>query len=168
MSNEWFCKIMGDEWGPLSTEELRVIARRGPLTRNDLVRRSESGSWVRGELVNGLFDDAVSAAASGKNVALSESRALPAKRSVRRSFARKYWVYVGDHTAGPFTDAQTAATGGRRQTKAPLPHQRKSHPLGSSFARRRIDVWQRPAPLLAGRIDHEVEPGQRVFAHIGG
>jgi hypothetical protein len=109
MSTEWFCKIMGDEWGPVSTEELRAIARRGPLTRNDLVRRSESGTWVRGEIVQGLFEDSTSGptgATCSPTRAITKSRGLPARRSVLQNCARKFWVQVGDHTAGPFTDSQ--------------------------------------------------------------
>ncbi|MEX2316749.1 MAG: GYF domain-containing protein [Pirellulales bacterium] len=106
MSTEWFCKIMGDEWGPLSDEELIAVARRGPLTRNDLVRRSGSGNWVRGEVIQGLFDDADPATIATAKRAVTRSGGLPAKRSVRQSCARKYWVQVGDHTAGPYTSSQ--------------------------------------------------------------
>ena len=168
MSTEWYCKIMGDEWGPLSTEELRAIARRGPLTRNDLVRRSDSGTWVRGELVNGLFDDALSAAALGKKVALSDSRALPANRSVRQSFARKYWVYVGDHTAGPFTDAQLrqlAADGKLKRhyliSENHIRWVRASHVSGLTFGK------SRPRNS-AEESTTRSNPASGVLAHVGG
>ena len=55
MATEWYCKIMGDEWGPMSSQELMAVAQRGRLTRNDTVRRGADGTWVRAEVVKGLF-----------------------------------------------------------------------------------------------------------------
>ena len=56
MATEWFCKIMGEEWGPMSAQELIAVARRGRLTRDDNVKRGDQGTWVRAEVVRGLFN----------------------------------------------------------------------------------------------------------------
>ncbi len=56
MATEWFCKIMGDEQGPMTAAELHTLARAGRLTIDDLVRKHADGSWVRAENVIGLFD----------------------------------------------------------------------------------------------------------------
>jgi GYF domain 2 len=56
MATEWFCKIMGDEQGPLSAGQLQALARSGRLTIDDVVRKHADGTWVRAENVIGLFD----------------------------------------------------------------------------------------------------------------
>ena len=56
MATHWFCKIMGDELGPMSAGELQAIARSGQLAIDDLVRKHADGTWVRAENVIGLFD----------------------------------------------------------------------------------------------------------------
>jgi hypothetical protein len=56
MATQWFCKIMGDEQGPMSASELQTIARSGQLAIDDLVRKHSGGTWVRAENVIGLFD----------------------------------------------------------------------------------------------------------------
>jgi hypothetical protein len=104
MSTEWYCKIMGEERGPISTAELVTVARRGPLTRNDVVRRGASGTWVRAEVVDGLFEKSVPTTGTPKPTV--QGRGAPAKRSVSHKCARKYWVQLEDRTAGPFTAAQ--------------------------------------------------------------
>jgi hypothetical protein len=106
MSSEWFCRIMGDEWGPMSEDELVAVARRGRLTRNDMVREGKTGTWVRGEVVQGLFEHKVPASTGAAPRSLTGSKGLPARRSVRQNCARKYWVQVGENTAGPFTGSQ--------------------------------------------------------------
>lgn len=56
MAANWFCKIMGDEKGPLTATELQEIARSGGLGIDDLVRSEAHSTWVRAENVVGLFD----------------------------------------------------------------------------------------------------------------
>jgi len=47
---------MDEVWGPMTAQELALVARRGRLTRDDLVRQGEKGTWVRAEIVAGLFN----------------------------------------------------------------------------------------------------------------
>jgi hypothetical protein len=83
---------------------LIAIARRGRLSRDDLVRRSADGNWMRAELVRGLFNTPpVAVTATSPQVAVSGRAPLPAKRSMSSVRIRKYWVMVGKETAGPFT-----------------------------------------------------------------
>lgn len=56
MATQWFCKIMGDERGPMTAVELHQLARAGGLAIDDLVRKHADGTWVRAENVIGLFD----------------------------------------------------------------------------------------------------------------
>lgn len=104
MSTEWFCKIMGEQWGPMSSQELMAVASRGRLTRDDVVRKGANGTWVRAELVKGLFNTAPPAVTATSNRAAVPGRTpSPAKRSVRVIRIRQYWVKVGNDTAGPFS-----------------------------------------------------------------
>ena len=115
MATEWFCKIMGVERGPMSSQELMALARGGRLRRQDLVRKG--GTWVRAEMVQGLLFEAPAPPASppAPCVALSGGRPpLPAKRSIRQIRLPQYWVKVGAEIAGPFSQVklrQLAAKG---------------------------------------------------------
>jgi hypothetical protein len=103
MASEWYCRIMGEEWGPMSTMELVAVARRGRLSRDDQVRRADHDTWVRAELVRGLLNVApVSKTVTSDRLVAAIKQALPAKRSVRKSVPTQYWVRIDDKTAGPF------------------------------------------------------------------
>jgi hypothetical protein len=115
MASEWFCRIMGEEWGPMSARELLVVARRGRLTRNDVVRRGATGTWVRAEVVKGLFDSTVAApTATSDRLAIALRQAKPAQRSVRHARTTQYWIHNGKAITGPFNSQklrQLAAQG---------------------------------------------------------
>jgi GYF domain 2 len=115
MATEWFCRIMGDEWGPMSARELLAVARRGRLTRDDVVRRTATGTWVRAEVVKGLFDSSVQGpTATSQRVAIAVRQAMPAQRSVRQVRATQYWIHNGKVITGPFSSRkirQLAAEG---------------------------------------------------------
>ena len=115
MATEWFCRIMGEEWGPMSARELVAVARRGRLTRDDVVRRGATGTWVRAEIVDGLCNTpAPASTVTSHRVAIAGRLATPAKRSVGKIRATQYWVHDGQRTAGPFTSQklrQLAAAG---------------------------------------------------------
>jgi len=42
---EWYCRIMGTEFGPLTAEDLINIYRSGQLAPHDLVRHGADGQW---------------------------------------------------------------------------------------------------------------------------
>jgi hypothetical protein len=52
---EWYCRVSGKEWGPLSTDGLQNIVRRGRLSPQDQVKNGENGDWVLAESIEGLF-----------------------------------------------------------------------------------------------------------------
>jgi GYF domain 2 len=108
MATEWFCKIMGEEWGPMSQQELVAVARRGRLTRDDNVKRGDQGTWVRAEVVRGLFNSPpIAATVTSDRLVAAVQRAAPAKRSVVLSIdPMRYWIkigQVGTRVAGPFS-----------------------------------------------------------------
>ena len=51
----WYCAIDGQQYGPLSTEELRDLAEQGRLRPTDHVRPTESDQWTKAAKVRGLF-----------------------------------------------------------------------------------------------------------------
>lgn len=108
MATEWFCRIMGEEWGPMSAQELMAVARWGRLSRDDTVRRGNSGTWVRAEMVQGLFSSSLAAATTilSKRVSATAQKPTPAKRSVRNLPKSQYWVNIGQRIAGPFSGTQ--------------------------------------------------------------
>ncbi|MEX2091137.1 MAG: GYF domain-containing protein [Pirellulales bacterium] len=135
MATEWFCRIMGDEWGPMSAQELVAVARYGRLTRDDVVRRGATGTWVRAEIVEGLMNTPAPApTVTSRRVAIARQQATPAKRSVAKArpakhqppthaapthaAADQYWIHNGKKKAGPFSGQklrQLAAAGALRR-----------------------------------------------------
>jgi hypothetical protein len=107
MATEWYCRIMSEEWGPMSEQELIAVARRGRLARDDTVKRGNAGTWVRAELVRGLFNSPPAATtATSDRVVAAIQQAAPAKRSVRSVVPTRYWIKMGPkgtRVAGPFS-----------------------------------------------------------------
>ena len=67
MAAEWYCKVSGKTFGPVSAEQLKTLASQGKLTPRHEVRRGTDGSWVPADRVKGLFakpSDATTAAAA--------------------------------------------------------------------------------------------------------
>jgi hypothetical protein len=97
---------MGDEWGPMSAEELMAVARRGRLTRHDTVRRGSNGTWVRAEVVKGLFSAESPAPTATSDRSIKPRLATPAKRSLQPMRETKYWVKIRNRIDGPYSAAQ--------------------------------------------------------------
>jgi len=107
MATEWFCKIMGEEWGPMSSGELQAIARWGRLTRDDIVRSGADGAWVRAELVPGLFPAPANAVTVTPDSQSGGRRSgCPAKRTMRNAVQKQYWFRIDKKIAGPFSAQQ--------------------------------------------------------------
>lgn len=108
MATEWFCRIMGEVWGPMSAQELIAVARRGRLTRDDNVKRGSDGTWVRAEVVRGLFNSPpIAATVTSDRLVAAVQQAVPAKRSVTQTIdPMRYWIKIrtlGANAAGPFS-----------------------------------------------------------------
>ena len=56
MANSWKCIVSGQEYGPLTDQELRNLARGGTLKPTDMVVRDGTRNWVPASKVKGLFD----------------------------------------------------------------------------------------------------------------
>ncbi|MEX0726279.1 MAG: DUF4339 domain-containing protein [Planctomycetaceae bacterium] len=56
MSKEWFYQLMGSEFGPLNSAELRHKVTRGEIFPDTPVRMGNSARWVDASQIKGLFD----------------------------------------------------------------------------------------------------------------
>ena len=80
---EWFCRIDGDEFGPMSLNDLQKRIGEGTLDRKDLVRRSWGAAWLHAQDIPGLaFPVAAAVAApvvapvAAKSSALEETKSF--------------------------------------------------------------------------------------------
>lgn len=56
-SGDWYCRVIGFEFGPMSWDDLMRMAQRTNLGRKDLVRQGDRGAWVMAESVPNLFSE---------------------------------------------------------------------------------------------------------------
>ena len=74
MAAEWYCQIDDKEYGPLTVDQLRSMARSGRLTSTGYVRRGEDGEWVVASRAKGLFDGITAPGANAPLKSKSGSR----------------------------------------------------------------------------------------------
>ncbi len=55
MASQWFCKVLGQEVGPVSFPDMAEMVRSGTLKEEDRVRRKGSQDWIPAREVIGLF-----------------------------------------------------------------------------------------------------------------
>ncbi len=56
MASEWFYRIMGEQLGPVSSSELKRLARSGTIDPDTHLRNGNEGEWVLAGRVKGLFE----------------------------------------------------------------------------------------------------------------
>jgi len=56
MAETWHYKLMGDEIGPISSQQLKELAQNGTIEFDTPLRKSSSDSWNSASKVRGLFD----------------------------------------------------------------------------------------------------------------
>jgi hypothetical protein len=57
MGDNWYGLVLGEEMGPLSWSDLRGMAARGSLGRQQRIKSGPEAEWVAAESVPGLFDN---------------------------------------------------------------------------------------------------------------
>ena len=55
MANDWYAQIMGETQGPLTSAQVKQLARIGQIATDTLLKRGENGTWVSADQVQGLF-----------------------------------------------------------------------------------------------------------------
>ncbi len=137
----WFCKISGNQLGPLSSQQLRAMVAEGRLAPEDHVRQGAQGPWLPAAQVKGLF------AADEPAAAAPEPRELPVAKPLERS------------AADPPSKAKSA---GPRAAKPPAPPVRRpaaGRPATSRMPQAQAPPKATPAPAAArlptaGGADH--------------
>ena len=78
MASQWFCRVLGQQVGPVSFKELAEMFRAGTLKETDPVRREGATKWTRAREVIGLSRAAATEPAKKKPEAQAESGEAPA------------------------------------------------------------------------------------------
>jgi len=55
MASQWYCKVLGQEVGPVGFRDMIEMVRSGTLKEDDQVRRKETTEWIHARDVIGLF-----------------------------------------------------------------------------------------------------------------
>lgn len=77
MAHKWTVKRGEKEHGPLSSDQLRNLARTGKLKPTDLVLRGETGEWKEASSVAGLLSQSDAVATTTTTVSAPEHEATP-------------------------------------------------------------------------------------------
>jgi len=78
MAVEWFCKISGKKFGPLSSKQLRAMVQKGQLLPQHEVTQGTGGPWVPAGRVKGLFSQ------GGAPAEDPESEEVPVAELIRK------------------------------------------------------------------------------------
>ncbi len=109
MASQWFCKVLGQEIGPVRFNEMAEMVRAGTLKKDDPVRREGTSEWTRAGEVIGLFRAAAKEATQARPDTEGEPQPVPApgksKEAERpsaapRQFGRRRVLLAGGLVAG--------------------------------------------------------------------
>ncbi len=78
---EWFYQMMGEEFGPFSSEDLQTLAIEGTLQGDTYVKKGHDGKWVTADCVKGLFDHSTNSSTSITSVNERFDSAAPVDRA---------------------------------------------------------------------------------------
>ncbi len=81
MAAEWYCRISGEEQGPLTASQLRTMVAEGRLAPGDALRQGNSGVWVPAASVKGLFGGSGESRGAVRPVSASQPEPSPRERS---------------------------------------------------------------------------------------
>ena len=54
-TTRYYCKVMGEDLGPLTLEQLSAMKRKKQISREDMVRRADEARWFPAADIEGLF-----------------------------------------------------------------------------------------------------------------
>lgn len=74
--NDWYLKIANKEVGPLSSQQLKTMAKKGQLGPEDLIRQGNGGPWVAAGRVKGLLSLATSRSSGSAITPLPTAKAI--------------------------------------------------------------------------------------------
>ncbi len=85
MASQWFCKVLGQEVGPVSFRAMAEMVRAGTLKKDDPVRREGTSQWTRAREVIGLFRDAAKEPVQAQREAKAEPKPAPAPAKTKEA-----------------------------------------------------------------------------------
>jgi len=85
MAIEWFCKISGKQVGPLSPQQLKLLADKGKLRPEHQVRQGANGSWFPAIRVKGLFFSSESGEKAPQRTAPAAGRGAKRRVAIARA-----------------------------------------------------------------------------------
>jgi hypothetical protein len=109
MATQWYCRLMGTEMGPFTSQQLLEMARSHRITPNDAVKKGADGKWVDAHRVKGLFEDLSASTIITASLPPEVRKELDSKQETEeRAAAPKpstvSWHYISDHNkVGPLT-----------------------------------------------------------------
>lgn len=90
MAQQWYCRISGKQYGPLSPKQLKQLAVQGKLKPDDGVRRESDKQWAPANKVKGLFSEGPESkeAAATPRTASAAAETSPPKSTSKPKKAR--------------------------------------------------------------------------------
>ena len=117
MATQWYCRLMGSELGPFTSQQLLQMARSHQLTPDDAVKKEADGMWVAAHRVKGLFDDPAASSIIMASLPPEVLEALHSKQPPPPEPAKAEprpisWYYSSDHSkVGPLSFDDLVAHG---------------------------------------------------------
>lgn len=137
MSEQWYCLAFGIELGPMSRDDLRMLASRGELLLDSQVRQGRAGAWVAARTIADLFPSGSASAVESRwyyeflgevlgPMSLEDLRLLVEQGTVRpesrvREGARGVWK-AASTVPELFRAANAAAAEGDADFEVSAPH----------------------------------------------
>ena len=169
MASQWFCKVLGQEIGPVGFREMVEMVRAGTLKEDDPIRRDGTSEWIRAGEVIGLFRAAAKESAQTQREGKAEPQPseAPAKPrqaerppSAPRRFGRRQVLLAGGLVVGLLLlVAGVSVWRATRRERFPEPRQGRARPVeedvlaarvGDRSSTASIPVPSDPLPQPAG------------------
>jgi hypothetical protein len=100
MAAQWYCRLMGSELGPYTSQQLLEMARTHRITPDDTVKKGPDGMWVPADHVKGLFDASASsiiiASLPPEIKQAQESKQQTTKSAAAAEPRPVTWYYISD------------------------------------------------------------------------
>ena len=117
MAAQWYCRLMGTELGPFTSQQLLEMARTHRITPDDSVKKGPEGMWVPADHVKGLFDDASASTIIMASLPPEVKQALESKQETTKEATAPEprpinWYYISDQNkVGPLSFDELVARG---------------------------------------------------------
>lgn len=94
MAASWFLKSKGNEAGPFTTKQIKLMAKTGSLGKSDLVRNDQMESYICAKDIEGLFDETLRNSKVKKET-IKNQEDTESKSWAFRNWTGKFKTFVG-------------------------------------------------------------------------